>query len=379
MANRGNVALVCGAQYGSEGKGKVVKSLVDFLQTNGKEVMSIRCGGPNSGHTVTRNGEPIILKALPSAVFNCQGPVCIPAGAVIDPDLLQAEISMLGLKQEDFELIIDPMAVLLSEEDKQTERHELKERIASTASGNGEALVRRMRRRGDVCLARDKSSLHHIPGVRIDTVSGQARSWIKSSTNENADHRWVVIEGNQGYGLSLLHGPHYPNVTSRDVTPAGFMSECGLPPTWLTHTIAVMRTFPIRVGGNSGPLENEISWKTVAEMGSWPEAKEEITSVSKTIRRVGRIDWDWMTESFKFLQPTQIACMGYDRLDYDISGSKNLTNSVGTVPFTVSRFNERLASSLYVADCPAQWEDVLWFGTGPTDLVERSMQRLLWE
>ena len=73
----------------------------------------------------------------------------------------------------------------------------------------------------------------------------------------------IIIEGTQGFGLSLLHSKYYPFVTSRDTTAAAFVSEAGLSPLDVDDIVLVLRAFPIRVGGNSGPLPNEIDWDTV--------------------------------------------------------------------------------------------------------------------
>jgi len=65
----------------------------------------------------------------------------------------------------------------------------------------------------------------------------------------------VIIEGTQGFGLSLLHAADYPYVTSRDTTAAAFVSEAGLSPLDVDDIVLVLRAFPIRVGGNSGPFK----------------------------------------------------------------------------------------------------------------------------
>src|SRR5207245_5595420 len=95
----------------------------------------------------------------------------------------------------------------------------------------------------------------------------------------------VIVEGTQGFGLSLLHGPHYPHVTARDTTAAGFAAEVGLSPRQIEEIILVIRTFPIRVGGNSGPLEDEISWAEIQRLSGASEVQPEYTSVTGRLRR----------------------------------------------------------------------------------------------
>ena len=121
--------------------------------------------------------------------------------------------------------------------------------------------------------------------------------------NSNQD---IIIEGTQGYGLSLLHSPLYPFSTSRDTTAAGFLSEVGLSPFDVDDIYLVLRTFPIRVEGNSGPLKNEISWE---ELGQ----KIESTSVTKGTRRVAKIDYKLIKEAILVNRPTRIIL---NHLDY---------------------------------------------------------------
>ena len=77
-----------------------------------------------------------------------------------------------------------------------------------------------------------------------------ARPFLRAALNRKER---VIIEGTQGFGLSVLHSPYYPKATSRDTTAAGFVSEAGLSPLDVDDIVLVIRAFPIRVPGNSGP------------------------------------------------------------------------------------------------------------------------------
>lgn len=361
----GNVWMVVGAQYGSEGKGKVVSDLVNRV----RNPISVRCGGPNSGHTIVWNGWPMVLKAVPSAVTNRDCRLVIPAGAVVDIDLLRKELSELG-EDVGARLFIDRRAVLLDGGDhvregklRRNDMNTIAGRIGSTGSGNGEALIRRMRRDDRFVRIADQSAELAEMAAVCDTAMVML-DWI----NRGDD---LVIEGNQGYGLSLLHGPHYPYCTSRDVTPAGFLSECGIPPHLLTETVAVMRTFPIRVGGNSGPLENETTWDEVAKIGGWSEKQDEYTSVTKKLRRVGQIDWNWMQRSFRILQPTRLAIMGLDRLNKQDDGAtarRELSRESEAFCFQAEAV-ARGAATPYGREVQCNW-----FGVGPTDMFTEGLE-----
>lgn len=110
---------------------------------------------------------------------------------------------------------------------------------------------------------------------------------------KNEEH--VVIEGTQGYGLGL-HAGHYPQCTSSDCRAIDFMAMAGVSPwaPWVGYddldVWVVMRTFPIRVAGNSGYLKNERTWEEVGQ-------PEERTTVTNKVRRVGEWDADLAREA----------------------------------------------------------------------------------
>lgn len=292
--------IVVGGQYGSEGKGKVVALLASRLNAP----WLVRCGGPNSGHTVRIDGSDVVLRQIPSCADPQKAIFCISAGCAIDEDVLLGELNMLEV--DDSRIIVDPRAVIVTERDRETERSELRG-IASTCSGTGAALVRRMSRQGDVLLAKDSSALRGR--CRIETVA----PLLHDALDHDAD---VIVEGTQGFALSLLHGPDYPFVTSRDTTAAGFAMEVGLSPRLISKIIMVLRTFPIRVGGPSGPFPGEISWDDIRAISDAPAVYPEYTSVTKRLRRVAYFDLEAVKLACQYNRPTGLAVMGLDRLDY---------------------------------------------------------------
>lgn len=131
------------------------------------------------------------------------------------------------------------------------------------------------------------------------------------------DHSFrVVIEGTQGYGLSVLHTPHYPFATSRDTTAAGFLSEVGMSPFDVDEVALVIRAFPIRVPGNSGPLEDECSWADVSESAGAPSLLEEMTSVTQSLRRVARFSAAVVREAILANRPTIVVLNHVDYWDH---------------------------------------------------------------
>lgn len=301
--------IVVGGQYGSEGKGKVVA----LLAKQSRFPWLVRCGGPNSGHTVTIEGKDVIMRQVPSCSDPSSAYFCISAGCVVDEALLLHELELLQIERD--RIIVDPRAVLVTDEDRQTERVALNG-IASTCSGTGAALIRRMSRRPDVRLVKHSVAIGNR--CRVETVAPLLHTALANGND-------VIVEGTQGFALSLLHGPDYPYVTSRDTTASAFAMEVGLSPRQIDEVIVVVRTFPIRVGGTSGPFANEISWEEIQRTSGAPNVVQEYTSVTKRLRRVAQFDMELVKMACNYNCPTSLAVMGLDRLDFANSGATDFS------------------------------------------------------
>jgi len=302
------VTIVVGGQYGSEGKGKVVALLADRLS----EPWIVRCGGPNSGHSVTIGGKTVVLRQVPSCATPQRAIFCLSAGCVVDEGVLFRELDLLEVDRD--RIFVDPRAVIVTDEDREQERTSLSG-IASTCSGTGAALIRRMSRASRTFLAEQSATLGSR--CRIEPVAPLLHSVHDAG-------REIIIEGTQGFALSLLHGPDYPYVTSRDTTAAGFAMEAGLSPRLIDRIVMVIRTFPIRVGGPSGPFADELSWETVASIGNAPQVIPEYTSVTHRLRRVAQFNTDAVRLAASYNRPTSLAVMGIDRLDYENTGATKM-------------------------------------------------------
>lgn len=329
------ITIVVGGQYGSEGKGKVVALLARYRQLD----CVVRCGGPNSGHTTSIGARETVLRQLPASVGVSTALVAIAAGAAIDEEVLFREVAETGVERD--RLVIDPRAVIIDENDKKQESS-LRDAIASTGSGNGQALIQRMLRHRPR-LAGDCAALTDI--ARVEQVA----PLVHEMSDRGLE---TVIEGTQGFGLSLLHGPDYPFVTSKDTTASGFAMEVGVSPRDVTNVVMVVRTFPIRVGGDSGPLKNEISWERVQQLASAPISEPEYTSVTKTLRRVATFDLELVKAAARYNRPTAIAVMGIDRLD---NRNRGVTSAEALSPVATD-FLQNLRRELGVP--------IEWVGTG---------------
>lgn len=305
------VTVIVGGQFGSEGKGKVAHCLAKEMGAT----VAIRVGGPNSGHTVIApNGEPVIFKQLPTAALLPDVICVLPAGSYIRLDILFDEIRLAGLDHE--RVLIDPNAVIITERELAAERDsELGAAIGSTQSGTGAAVLARIRRTGQVRFARDEESL---------------KSYIKSVTpflRERLDRKErVLIEGTQGFGLSVLHTPYYPNATSRDTTAAGFVAEAGLSPLDVDDVVMVIRAFPIRVPGKSGPLPNETTWSDITKESKSNMALSEFTSVTRKERRVAKFDAEIVRQAIAHNRPTRIVLNHVDYVDAECADVDDLTS-----------------------------------------------------
>lgn len=296
------VSIVVGGQFGSEGKGKVAHYFARELKAG----FAVRCGGPNSGHTVIdEQGNARIFQQLPTAAILPNVKLAICSGSYIDLDILRREINETNV--EAGRLFIDHDAVIITEGLKAREAQGgLIRRIGSTGSGTGAAVAARINREESLLFAKDipdlKPFITNIPEILRNALD---------------HHERIIIEGTQGFGLSPLHARYYPYTTSRDTTAAAFLAETGLSPLDVDDVILTIRAFPIRVAGNSGPLVDEIDWKTVSAEGGYNQPFEERTSVTKHVRRVARFSSEIVRKAIQINNPTKIVL---NHLDYICSG-----------------------------------------------------------
>jgi adenylosuccinate synthase len=297
--------VVVGGQFGSEGKGKVAAHIT--LRENID--ICIRCGGPNSGHSVTTTDGTVVLRQIPTGYINPTTRLLIPSGALIDLRVIKEEIERLQV--DPARLGIDRKAMVIEGMDRQFESDlKLQERLSSTLCGVGSAVSRRVLRGSEVRLAKDAVSEHLWLKPLLTDVSVEANLALDKNQK-------VLVEGTQGFGLSLYHSDAYPKATSRDTTAAAFLSEVGLSPTLVTDIVLVLRTFPIRVAGEqAGPLHQEISWETLQSESGCPWPIVERTSVTNKVRRIARFDWQLAKAAVRCNRPTKLAINCLDYLDH---------------------------------------------------------------
>ena len=224
--------VVVGGQFGSEGKGKICAHLalmddVDFM---------VRCGGPNSGHTVNIYGRRYQLRQVPAGFVNCHTRLLVAPGALVNREVFLREVTTCGLDPD--RIGIDRNAGIIEQVDIENEASMgLTERLGSTGSGVGSAVSRRALRNSDFALASTDPDLAPF----ITSVREELSSAVQNDKS-------VVVEGTQGFGLSLYHAETWPYRTSRDTTAFSFIGEVGVGVRSFEVILAI-RTYPIRVAG----------------------------------------------------------------------------------------------------------------------------------
>lgn len=297
------VDVIVGGQYGSEGKGNICANIA------GEYDILVRVGGPNAGHRVA--SPPFKYVQLPSGTgSNPKAKLLVGAGATIWVDTILDEIEKLHLTPD--RLSIDPQAMIIEQSDRDFEAATL-EVIGSTKQGVGAATARKV-------LGRDEKQ-HLGAAVRLAKCIDQLKPFIRDTKIEleraYAAHKRIMLEGTQGTDLSLHHAS-YPHVTSRETTASGCLADAGISPLRVRRIVMVTRTYPIRVGGTSGPISGEISAQVIADRSGLPVTeieKTEVGTVSGKPRRIGEFDWEQLRRSAVLNGATDIALTFADYLD----------------------------------------------------------------
>lgn len=253
------IVLVLGGQYGDEGKGGVAQ----WFARNYRFDLSIRLGGSNAGHSCFRDGIEYEMRQLPTSWATSDAPIFIPDTALVNKAVFLKEVELvrdLGYKGD---IWLSTHATVIDDADggwRKTTR-----RIGSMGSGTGVARAKR--------VLREAKKVYDDDGFRGVKGFGQHEFEIKPML-EDPD-KSILVEGTQGFGLSLNFSGQYPFVTSIDLTPYQMLAECGFP--WNVHhviTVMVLRTFPVRVpnppDGTSGMLYRELSWGDVQKLCEHP-------------------------------------------------------------------------------------------------------------
>ncbi len=353
-----SVTLVLGAQWGDEGKGKIV----DILSKE-SDIVARYQGGANAGHTVVFEGKKLVLHLIPSGIFNPNSICVIGNGVVVDPYALIEEKNLL--QSLDIEIkgrlqisnrahLILPYHKLL---DKVSEECTAKS-IGTTGRGIGPAYVDKFARcgirTGEIYNMQNlKNKIEDNFKNKIDIINfiyhkkieidvekeiseylsaiAEIKEYISDTTSflnkSIRDGKNILAEGAQGTLLDVDHGT-YPFVTSSNPTSGGACTGLGIPPTSIQNIIGVTKAYTTRVGNGPFPteLKNKIGEK-IRDNGA------EFGATTGRPRRCGWLDlvalkYSVMINGIKNIAITKIDVLSdldeiYVCTEYEINGYRN--------------------------------------------------------
>ncbi len=286
--------VVIGAQWGDEGKGKIV----DLLSSESDFVVRFQ-GGANAGHTLKFDDKKVVLHLIPSGIFNGDADCVIGNGVVIDPVALVEEIKGvqdMGFSLEGRFLISQTAHVILPYHkllDQLKEKRRGGDAIGTTGRGIGPAYVSKVSRIGirmidlldretlrtkidqnltDINFALE--NLYKEPLLSTDDLMNELEDAIQTlepfiCNTTNLLHEGInegkniLLEGAQGTLLDVDHGT-YPYVTSSSPTSGGACIGSGIPPTALDKVMGITKAYCTRVG--NGPFPTELLGETGEEL-----------------------------------------------------------------------------------------------------------------
>ena len=277
------VQIVLGAQWGDEGKGKIVDMLSEHA-----DIVARYQGGANAGHTVCIGDKQYILHLIPSGMFHDHITCVIGNGVVIDPAALMSEIAMLqaaGIRITG-RLLISHNAHLIMPYHKQLDaiREQTPGRIGTTGRGIGPSYIDKFMRIGirivdlldrDILARKIKANIEEkneiltkIYGetkLDVDAIISEYQEFDKQIDEFVTDTalylnqalkagKKIIAEGAQGALLDVDHGT-YPYVTSSNPTSGGACTGLGIPPTSVESILGVAKAYCTRVGHGPFPTE----------------------------------------------------------------------------------------------------------------------------
>jgi adenylosuccinate synthase len=302
---------VLGAQWGDEGKGKIVDLLTPRF-----DIVARYQGGHNAGHTVYVNGKKFVLRLIPSGILHDSVTCVIGNGVVVDPQALFAEIDELtknGITVGQRLVVSDKAHVILPyhrDLDLLAEARRGERKIGTTSRGIGPAyedkIARRGVRVGDLFnLAGLEASIRDNVNARNRLVHDSTMDWksVYEALLDQAGRlrplvrdvsamlaaamragRSILFEGAQGTLLDIDHGT-YPYVTSSNASIGGVCTGLGIGPRAIGGVLGVVKAYTTRVG--EGPLPTELA----GEMGKrLRDSGNEYGAVTGRPRRCGWYD-----------------------------------------------------------------------------------------
>ena len=312
---RGKAAVIVGAQWGDEGKGKIVDVLSDHFS-----VVARYAGGHNAGHTVIIGGKRFVLQLVPCGVLRQGCKSVIGNGVVLDPLALLKEVAMLrqaGVHVNGNLFISNRAQVILPYHrmiEMGAENAPGRVKIGTTSRGIGPAYEDKMGRRGlrvadlldshllrstieNACREKnmiahalfnsdplDADSMYREYAAAAEQIAPFVTDTAELINRALAAGESVMFEGAQGTMLDIDHGT-YPFVTSSSATSGGAATGTGVAPHAITSVIGITKAYCTRVGG--GPFPSEVQGEVAEQLRA---RGNEFGAVTGRPRRCGWVD-----------------------------------------------------------------------------------------
>lgn len=307
------VDVLLGLQWGDEGKGKIV----DYLAAQ-YDIIARFQGGPNAGHTLYVDGKKVVLRTIPSGVFQDHCLNLIGNGVVIDPVALQAELTQLTDIRPDVlkRLFVSQKAHLILPThralDAASEAAKGADKIGSTLKGIGPAYMDKTGRNGlrvgdilspNFMAKYEQLKAKHVAMLQHYDHDSDWQNWeadffaavdyMRSLQIVNAEYwidshlragKKILAEGAQGSMLDIDYGT-YPFVTSSNTIASGVCNGLGVAPSRIGEVYGISKAYCTRVG--SGPFPTELDDETGEALR---KAGNEFGAVTGRSRRCGWID-----------------------------------------------------------------------------------------
>ena len=310
-----SVKVVIGAQWGDEGKGKIV----DLLSARSDYVVRYQ-GGANAGHTINLKGKKYILHLIPSGILHPQPSCIIGNGVVVDPVALLEEIDLLesrGIKVKGRLYISERAHLVFAYHkllDQLSEAAAGTPRIGTTGRGIGPAYVDKFNRTGIRMVDlknptrfqnklrqnlkdcnKTLTAVYHAEPIDEEKVVKDCLDFRKEVlpfitdtslmiNRAMEEGKEILMEGAQGTLLDVDYGT-YPFVTSSSPVSGGVCTGAGIGPTRIDHILGVMKAYTTRVG--EGPFPTELSGEEGAYLR---ETGQEFGATTGRPRRCGWLD-----------------------------------------------------------------------------------------
>ncbi|MBN2572021.1 MAG: adenylosuccinate synthase [Ignavibacteriales bacterium] len=371
-----SISILLGAQWGDEGKGKIVDILSDRY-----DIVVRSQGGANAGHTIEFGDKKFVFHLIPSGILRDNVICVIGNGVVIDPNALLEEIQFIKSNNISINnrLLISPNAHLIMPYHKILDSlKEKKEKIGTTGRGIGPCYVDKYARSGirisDLinqsvfenklkCNLDEKNQIlkqiYDHQELDFNSIFNEYQKYadlireyvidvFNYLNNSIEQKKKILLEGAQGTLLDVDFGT-YPYVTSSNPTSGGACTGSGIPPTKISEVIGIVKAYSTRVG--SGPFPTELDNKLGEKIRKWGNEYGATTGRPRRCgwfdavlvnfaRKLNDIHWVAITKLDVLSNLDEIkVCVQYERKGKKVNEIPNTIEELDTIKPVYETFN----------------------------------------